>query len=160
MPNYKGHIVGSSLFFAGAYPALVATQLMKPSVGYEVVALFVLCLIGGLFPDIDIRSKGQKLFYQGLFILLLLAIAYQRYELLIPLTLVSLFPLVISHRGITHNPWFIIFLSSGLPLAAHWYHPELKTLSVKAALFFAIGGWSHLILDWGTVGFCKRLFKI
>lgn len=160
MPNYKGHLVGGTGAFAISYYLLRATDNLPPSEGYEVVLLYLLCLAGGLFPDIDIQSKGHKLFYQALFVGILFIIAYQKVALFVPLAAVSFFPLFLNHRGITHNPWFLLILSSVIPLIAHWFQPEFFPLALKAALFFTIGGWSHLLLDWGVVGFSKRLFKL
>jgi len=159
VPNYKGHIVGGTIAFGLSHRIATINSLLTPSIGYEWVMLYLVCLAGSLFPDIDIQSKGQKLFYQALFIIILLIIAYHRMELLLPVAVVSFVPLLLNHRGITHNPWFVLFLGLCMPIASHWYHPELLQLAVKAAFFFIVGGWSHLVLDWGVVGFSKRFFR-
>ena len=155
MPSYRGHLVG------GVVTYLLMLQCIKyaqPNIDVIFQGL-LFCLLGSLFPDIDIQSKGQKLFYQALFIIILLIIAYHRMELLVPVAVVSFIPLLLNHRGITHNPWFVLFLGLCMPIASHWYHPELWQLAVKAAFFFIVGGWSHLVLDWGVVGFSKRFFR-
>ena len=59
MPNYKGHIVGGTVTY------LVVLQVIKhaqPNI-HVVLQGLVFCLLGSLFPDIDVKSKGQKIFY-------------------------------------------------------------------------------------------------
>ncbi len=58
MPGYRGHLIGGTVTY------LAILQMMKsvqPSMSV-VASGFVFCIVGSLFPDIDIKSKGQKLF--------------------------------------------------------------------------------------------------
>ena len=74
MSGYKGHLAGALVFFALYFGALAAVFAVDRAyerfaevelVGYG-VALLALCLMFGLWPDVDTNSKGQNLFY-GIF---------------------------------------------------------------------------------------------
>ncbi len=71
MAGYRGHIAGASAFYAlyllavgfvfsvdAAYQQFTMVEL----VAYP-LALFGLCLMFGLWPDVDTNSMGHNLFY-------------------------------------------------------------------------------------------------
>ena len=65
MPGYKVHVSGSIV--AGLLVLLgllnLGLYVIDPQ---QVVALFVLCILGALFPDIDTDSKGKRIYYSGI----------------------------------------------------------------------------------------------
>ena len=143
MPGYRGHLIGGAVTF------LTVLQLMKshnPSFSFALQGFFF-CMIGSLFPDIDIKSKGQKLFYAILFLALCCFLFYQRFDLFISLSLLSIVPLLVKHRGIFHKVWFLIFLSITTGLAIGSYHSNYSSWAMSNALFFLAGALSHVFLD-------------
>ena len=64
MPNYKGHIAGGVITYL---VVLYCIKYTNPSV-HTVLQGLVFCLFGSLFPDVDVKSKGQKIFYYLLLI--------------------------------------------------------------------------------------------
>ncbi|MFN3394485.1 MAG: metal-dependent hydrolase, partial [Candidatus Thermochlorobacter sp.] len=67
MASYRGHIWGGLLFFVPLIILLVFFfELYKqplPMLLAQVAILLSITLLFALFPDIDIKSKGQRIFY-------------------------------------------------------------------------------------------------
>jgi membrane-bound metal-dependent hydrolase YbcI (DUF457 family) len=151
MPGYKGHLVGGltayllTLFICSWYQS-----------SYQLLAEWLLCaLLGSLFPDVDVKSKGQNIFYVALFIGSLILLYQQRYVTLSYIAIVALIPLITRHRGLLHRFWFIILAIAGSAYALASWYPALSSRIYIDAGFFLIGAASHLYLDLGL----KRMFK-
>lgn len=151
MPGYKGHLVGGGIAFGGLY---LLVQPWCPST--TIAAHWLGCtLAGSLFPDIDVKSKGQKYSYWLLLALFILLILENKLELLALLSILSLVPMLVRHRGLFHRAWFV----SGMPLLL-WVivsssHPAWAQALFFYTLFFVVGALSHLWLDFGF----SRLFR-
>ncbi|MGC2310143.1 MAG: hypothetical protein WA432_00805 [Candidatus Babeliaceae bacterium] len=64
MPSYKGHLLGGLVVYS------IALLFMATTLSWLTKGEWLLCtLFGALFPDIDIKSKGQKLFYALLLVI-------------------------------------------------------------------------------------------
>lgn len=144
MPGYKGHIVGGAATFC-----IVALLVSKSYPPTFITALqwFLLTITGSLFPDVDIKSKGQGIFYRVILLCLILLYFQKNWDLFAATSFVAMIPLLVHHRGIFHRIWFVIFV----PFAAAFFiaqsFPHHKTLLMFDALFFAAGAVSHIILD-------------
>lgn len=142
---YRGHLVGGlaayfliillySLFvgaFVHNFPGLIAT------------------LAGSLFPDIDIYSKGQRLFLKLLFIVLVICLFFRASIPLSIFAIFSLLPIIFPHRGLFHDTLFVGTLSL---CGAGWLiylMPHHVYLIMSIACFFFVGVLSHLLLDKG-----------
>ncbi len=106
-------------------------------------------IAGSLFPDVDIKSRGQKYFYQIMLVLFVVLALNNHYRQLAVISILSLIPLLVKHRGIFHKLWFMI----AAPLAT-WYcislqFPQLREALLMNSLFFVAGAISHLWLDKG-----------
>lgn len=152
MPGYKGHIAGASILYACIiYPLL---YLIKPS-WYIATEWFFFMLAGALFPDVDTKSKGQYLFYYAVCAILLFLFFNRCYELAAGCGILALIPLLVPHRGLFHEPWFVIILPLLIAGTASICLPQYATIMFVDALFFIAGALSHLCLDRGV----KRVFK-
>lgn len=143
MPGYKGHLIGGSITY------LVILQLVKsfqPSVSILLQG-FVFCILGSLFPDVDIKSKGQNIFYALALITLCCFLYYERIDLFIGLSLLVFTPLLVKHRGIFHQLWFLVTVSIVMGLVIDNFHAPSSTWAIKNALFFLTGALSHIALD-------------
>lgn len=151
MPGYKGHLVGG--LTAYCLTIFICSWYVN---AYPVLAEWLICtLLGSLFPDVDVKSKGQNIFYVVLFIGALILLVQQRYVTLSYVAVLAAIPLITRHRGLLHRFWFIIIAVAGSAYAiAHWY-PNLSSRIYVDAGFFLIGAASHLYLDLGL----KRMFK-
>lgn len=145
MPGYKGHIAGGIvtglLVHAYLLPASSTTLWCFPE-------HLLLTVCGALFPDIDTKSKGQKLFYSTLFIYCILLFLQQKYHVIALLSLCAWIPLLVRHRGIFHQPWFLLMLMVIILCIAHSGNSAgLSDQYTNNVLCFFAGAWSHIILD-------------
>lgn len=152
MPNYKGHLGGGFVAFLIVINVIIVKKVSL-LIALEWLAF---TLLGALFPDIDTKSKGQKIFYKTLVVVFLILLLKQCFTAIIFLSILSFLPLVVRHRGLCHELWFVI----GVPLvvagSVGCYFPKFSSLAWWDAFFFIVGAVSHLYLDFGF----KRMMKI
>jgi hypothetical protein len=153
MPNYKGHLAGGAVTFAG----IIALTKLYRYPWLKLSEWLVFTLGGALFPDVDIKSKGQKIFYRLLLVMLIYLLIQQRLQAVIFLGITGAVPQVVRHRGIFHHPWFIILCSVAPVFVASMYQPYYFNLILGDSLFFCAGAFSHLILDRGITKVGKQL---
>lgn len=115
------------------------------------VVIVWLAVMFALFPDIDIKSKGQLLFYRLLFVLDVCLVLAQLFREAAVLGLLALIPILSRHRGWTHTIWAAILVP--LPLLAAPLYTTGKVsveLVVEWAPYYvgAVAGYvSHLLAD-------------
>lgn len=143
MPGFRGHIIGGTVTYL---ILLQCIKSLKPEISV-IVSGFLFCIIGSLFPDIDIKSKGQKLFYTIALFVLFCFLYYERTDLFIGLSLLATVPLLVKHRGLFHQLWFLIFISITTGLVIGSFHAQYSAWAMKNALFFLSGAISHILLD-------------
>ena len=155
MPTYRIHIIGGLASFAGLY---YMSNLVAPQITftwYELAGFAALALVGSVFPDIDVKSNMQKIFY-GTMVVALPAAYFLNFRVFILLAATSLVLLVLRHRGITHQAWFLIAapLSLGAYLIHYQAHDALTVLS--GCIYFSLGALSHILLDRISARFLKK----
>lgn len=143
MPGFRGHIIGGTVTYL---ILLQCIKSLKPEISV-IISGFLFCIIGSLFPDIDIKSKGQKLFYTIALFVLFCFLYYERTDLFIGLSLLATVPLLVKHRGLFHQLWFLIFISITTGLVIGSFHAQYSAWAMKNALFFLSGAISHILLD-------------
>lgn len=143
MPGFRGHLIGGTVTYLIILQYLKSLP-MEPSV---ITSGFLFCLVGSLFPDIDIKSKGQKLCYSLALVVLCCFLWYERTDLFIGLSLLATVPLLVKHRGLFHQLWFLIFISITTGLVIGSFHANYSAWAMKNALFFLAGAISHIVLD-------------
>jgi len=151
MAQFKGHLAGG--FAAWLVVGLVAFSYCTSPL--MAVLSLLSAELGALFPDVDIKSKGQKLFYLGLipiYIFLLLK-GFVLSALLVAFA--AFIPLISHHRGLFHSWWFLMILPSSIAIALISYFPAMKFDVLVLLLFFIAGALSHLWLDFGL----KKMFR-
>ncbi|MCK4264874.1 metal-dependent hydrolase [Candidatus Babeliales bacterium] len=152
MPNYKGHIVGGLVTFVIAFFVLSTFLKTKMPKNYsELFLLLLICVLGALFPDIDIKSKGQRIFYLILLIILTWSVYANNLVILAVASISGFIPLLSRHRGITHRTWFVVLAPLLVPIVASQQNIYLSQKATTAYYFFVAGGLSHLILDFGFI---------
>lgn len=157
MPNYRGHLVGGAITYGIVTVALVTTHpTFHPRLD-DLVLWLIMCLLGSLFPDIDIRSKGKHIFHHFLLLISIVALITKNWYALWFIAVMALFPLLTSHRGAMHSIWFIFvapfLIITGLTI---FYGNKIITPAFGCYIFFVAGALSHLILDFGLVRLIKR----
>lgn len=153
MPNYQTHLVGGSLAFSTAL--VIIAPLYHPTILTSAEWL-LFALAGSLFPDIDIKSKGQKYFYWMVFLLLILLTITQRFIPLAIISIVAIIPLLTKHRGLFHRAWFIIVAPLLTWRIVSFHFPHVQEALLFDMIFFIIGALSHLWLDKGW----RKMLKI
>jgi len=156
MSTYKKHILGGVIFFVPLsfiigllfdYENLNNLEFLL-----QVGILLSITLLFSLWPDVDIKSKGQLIFYRIFIVVDLLLIVFQKHQEAAYLGLFAMIPLISKHRGWTHT-YMATFL---IPSPFLWI-PILYTGSFSyqglAYYLAAIAGYlSHRFID----GFGKR----
>src|SRR5882724_10040377 len=79
MPGYKGHLVGGAAVYVLFLCCIIG--VVKPSL-LMASEWLIFTLAGALFPDVDIKSKGQKYFYFVVFAIFMLLAWKGRFQLL------------------------------------------------------------------------------
>lgn len=154
MAGYQKHISFSFFCFLCLLPP--SYFFIQPS-PILTVELLIITLIGGLFPDIDIKSKGQYYFYFFLFFITIPMIYIQYDKQILYILWISLVPIIVKHRGIFHHP---LFLTTGTICTWSFVYScnnELAKQIKPHCFFFCIGTYSHQILDYGLKNFLKKL---
>lgn len=144
MAGYRGHIAGGVVtfcimllffFLIGIYSLLKPTESL------------LFCLIGSLFPDIDTKSKGQRLVY-GLLIIIISTLAAKNKLLEASVVgIISMFPLLSKHRGPMHEPWILVAIIAVCAIKLYTLFPSFWIRILLDSTFFCAGCVSHLLLD-------------
>lgn len=146
MPGYRTHIVGG----IGTFTALFYFFQKVSSVQcafLTALSCFFVTILGSLFPDVDTKSKGQMIFYQGLLLYLLFLLWAQKFKTFMIITCLFMLPLLVPHRGLFHRIWFLTFLAVGAGSVVFFCFPtQSYDLSIHI-LFFYVGALSHVFLD-------------
>jgi hypothetical protein len=137
---------------------LVATYCLRSHItSFSLLTILLLFAVAGsLFPDIDIKSKGQKLFYGLMAPAYIFLFAQEQYALCFAVGLCALLPILATHRGLFHRWWFIITFAGLWGYASMCIFPQHAQTVSLATLFFMFGALSHLWLDFGLL---KMFFK-
>jgi hypothetical protein len=151
MGLFKEHFIGGIISYSVFYfLALGASLALKFGLQWDVnkvsvislnvwiaVPCFLIAVLSGLWPDVDIKSTTQKIFYR-IFLLLDIVLIYKgitdgrRYLLISALLGVfAMLPLIGKHRGWTHSR-ITMFLLPALFLLPAMYDINPRDLSLSS----------------------------
>jgi hypothetical protein len=151
MSGYRGHISTAVLFglllVVGLSFTSVAMAMPVPERLLKAAAIVWLAVLFALFPDIDIKSKGQMLFYRLFFLFDLILLVAKRFEEAALLGFLALIPILSRHRGWTHTIWAMLLIPSPI-LAGPMLLTKTSTLIGLPYYLGAVAGYlSHLMAD-------------
>lgn len=147
MPGYKTHLMGGiAAYFILAL--FIVVYLVNPSTP-TLIEWFICALAGSLFPDIDIKSKGQKYFYWAILLGFAVLMYLNKFKLVAQLSLIACVPMLVNHRGMFHRLWFVIGVPFIAAVVLGTYFPLYSHKALLDAAFFSAGAISHLWLDLG-----------
>ena len=151
MAGYKGHIsagvVFGALMIAGlAFSPLAASLTLEQKLIKALVVLW-LAVIFALFPDVDIKSKGQLLFYRVFFVLDIVLLVNKYYIEAALLGFLALLPIISKHRGWTHTFWAMLLVPSPILLGPMYLAKEPVLDGLPFYLGALAGYFSHLVAD-------------
>ena len=112
----------------------------------KIIGCFVVAVLFGLWPDVDIKSKSQKIFYRVLFVLnVVLIVFFQKYLESALLGLFAMLPIMSRHRGWTHAKITMILLPVVfLLIPIYTGYPEWQSSGNLVDHFNALRDWDHL----------------
>lgn len=157
MPGYRAHIGGGIGLYILLMSSLTLVYTITPPF-FTALGWFLCAVLGSLFPDIDTKSKGQLLFYRVLALVLVYCLLKGYFVFFIFLSLFSLLPLIVRHRGLFHEIWFVVVLSVVLFFTCHGINGVDTPVKGMPFLFFVGGALSHIFLDKLISGFKRRKF--
>ncbi|NTW48506.1 MAG: metal-dependent hydrolase [Chlorobiales bacterium] len=151
MGSYKRHLFGGILFFI---PLSFVLALLFDYEGlsnlaflFQVFILFAITLLFSLWPDVDIKSRGQLIFYRIFLVVDTVLILTERLQEAAFLGLFAMLPLIGKHRGWTHTLWAAILVPSPFLWVPILYTGKLS-LSGLAYYLAAVSGYlSHRFID-------------
>lgn len=155
MPGYKGHLTGGLAAFGVTYAAITVSKVVIITSIIPVAGWLLCTLAGSLFPDIDVKSKGQNYFYWFVLAALIYLTYQKQFMPLAFLSIAATMPMLVRHRGIFHNIWFLLGGLGALSYMLMLYMPIYQQAILMHTLFFLAGALSHVWLD---VGFA-RMFR-
>ena len=114
----------------------------------EIVIYAAIILMFSLWPDVDIKGLGQKVFYTIFFITDLILIFYfQHYKAAAYFGLLIILPILAKHRGWTHYRITAIILPLPLILVPLFVFNGTLFEGIPFYLAAVTGYFSHLFFD-------------
>ncbi len=116
---------------------------------WEILICFGLCVLGSMAPDVDIKSKSQRVIYALLIVVDFVLILSMYYREAAILGFFAIFPNVLKHRGQMHSRAAAIIVPLPLlvvPILATG-RLEYQQLGVSYYIAAVFGYISHLIAD-------------
>ena len=157
--HWIGGLVAYSTFFIVSLIATFAVpifydgvpQAWNPTIPpvsdlIKIIGCFAIAVLFGLWPDVDIKSKSQKIFYRVLFVLNVVLIVFlQKYLESALLGLFAMLPIMSRHRGWTHAKITMILLPVVfLLIPIYTGYPEWQSSGNLVDHFNALRDWDHL----------------
>ncbi len=151
MSGYRGHIsmaflFGVALVIALSFTSLAVAMSLSDKLINAVVIIWIAVLFG-LFPDVDIKSKGQLLFYRLFFVLDAILLIGAHYQEAAFLGFLAMLPILGRHRGWTHTYWAMIVIPSPILLGPMYLAGAPTTQGLPYYLGAVAGYLSHLVAD-------------
>ncbi|MBL0332717.1 MAG: metal-dependent hydrolase [Chlorobiota bacterium] len=152
MPGYKNHIsfavVFALILIVGSTTTAYANSMSLPLKLSTAIGVVWLAVLFSLFPDIDIKSKGQLLFYRLFFVLDLILIILEMNKEAALLGFLTLLPIVSRHRSWTHSVFAMILIPLPILLLPMYYAKNYHNLEGLPFYLGSVAGYfSHLVAD-------------
>ena len=154
MAGYRGHIAGG---LAAALACTLAVSMLPYEQlstyanllqGWQTLAgVFMVAMLFALFPDVDIKSKGQALFYWLVFTIDVLLIWNKQIQAAAYLGLLAMLPLLTKHRGWTHSKWAMVLVPLPIVIVPYLYSETMLPISLVYYMAAVSGYFSHLLFD-------------
>jgi len=153
-------VVGGGLWLMPTGSALRWMEVLLPtgSASWETVIglgiCFVIAMLGALWPDVDIKSMGQLVFYRLFLVLdlgLLVLYYFQRQARYLEgaalLGLAAMLPLIGKHRGWTHSRIVMFGLCGAIAAIPMIIEGGVTWVGLPYAIAALLGYASHLFKD-------------
>ncbi len=118
--HYIGGLIAYTLFFVLSLGASLFGQVAmqvpferNPTISlnpWSIGACFVIAVLSGLWPDVDIKSRSQQIFYRIFLIFSVILILRKQYLQSAILGIFAMLPPLGKHRGWTHSRLTMLLL--------------------------------------------------
>lgn len=155
--TYRQHVtIGILVYFIAVVP-LIGWILFRHNWSaeelarhwWELLICFVLCLLGAMAPDIDVKSRSQRVIYTILILVDLGLILFGYYRSAAAIGFLAMLPNILKHRGGIHSFPAALILPAPLLFIPILATGKLEYQQVGVTYYIAavIGYISHLIAD-------------
>ena len=142
--HYIGGLIAYTLFFVLSLGASLFGQVAmqvplerNPTISFNpwsIGACFVVAVLSGLWPDVDIKSRSQQIFYRIFLVFSAILILRKQYLQSAVLGIFAMLPLLGKHRGWTHSRLTMLLLPAiFLALPFYFNHTPIHIDSLKSA---------------------------
>ena len=145
MAGGKGHMIGGVVFSLIALH-LVSHYFIAPKL-MDMIIYISIALLFSLWPDVDIKSIGQKVFYTIFFITDCYLIFMDEYKFAAYFGLFIILPILAKHRGWTHSLWAMFLVPLPLLFLPLAIENNSGFSGIPFYLSAVTGYFSHLALD-------------
>ena len=146
MASGKGHILGG-LVFLWLFLTILANFFFVPS-AMEIIIFTAIAVMFSLWPDVDIKSLGQKVFYTIFFVTAAILIFYfQDHKTAAFFGLLIILPILAKHRGWTHSRLTAVLLPTPLLLVPMYVFEGSLAQGIPYYFAAVTGYFSHLFFD-------------
>tara|TARA_B100000929_G_C15416861_1_gene389988 strand:- start:166 stop:618 length:453 start_codon:yes stop_codon:yes gene_type:complete len=146
MASGKGHILGG-LVFLWLFLTILANFFFVPS-AMEIIIFAAIAVMFSLWPDVDIKSIGQKVFYTIFFVTdAILVFYFQDYKTAAFFGLLIILPILAKHRGWTHSRLTAVLLPTPLLLVPMYVFEGSIAQGIPYYFAAVTGYFSHLFFD-------------
>ena len=146
MASGKGHILGG-LVFLWLFLTILANFFFVPS-AMEIIIFTAIAVMFSLWPDVDIKSLGQKVFYTIFFVTdAILVFYFQDYKTAAFFGLLIILPILAKHRGWTHSRLTAVLLPTPLLLVPMYVFEGSLAQGLPYYIAAVTGYFSHLFFD-------------
>ena len=146
MASGKGHLVGGVVFL-WLFLTILANYFFIPN-PIEIVIFAAIIILFSLWPDVDIKGLGQKVFYTIFFITDLVLIFYfENHKAAAYFGLLIILPILAKHRGWTHYRTTAVLFPLPLILVPLFVFDGTLIEGVPYYFSAVTGYFSHLFFD-------------
>ena len=146
MASGKGHIVGGFVFL-WLFLTILSNYFFVPS-AMEIVIFTAIAVMFALWPDVDIKSLGQKVFYTIFFVTdATLVFYFKDYKTAAFFGLLIILPVLAKHRGWTHSKITAVLLPTPLLLVPMYAYDGALMEGLPYYFAAVTGYFSHLFFD-------------
>jgi len=145
MATGKRHLfVG--LVFVYIFIFFISNYIFKPSL-QDIILFIVIGLLFAIWPDIDTKSLGQKVFYTIFLLMDVYLIWKHQYKIAAYFGLIIILPVLAKHRGWTHSKIAMVLVPLPILLYPMIAGGLLDFSNLPFYTVAVIGYFSHLLLD-------------
>ena len=139
MSMFREHYIGGLIAYSSFFGVSIGASLIGnlaigwpidwnptlPLHPWKIGGCFVIAVLSGLWPDVDIKSKSQQIYYRLFLVFNVVLIIRGLYLESAFLGLFAMLPLIGKHRGWTHSRFTMLVLPAAFLILPVYFHRDL-----------------------------------